>query len=39
MTSMYDRCLKVVSYGLELANATGIHVMDYLLMGHGDPVP
>ena len=35
ITSMYDRCLKVVSYGLELANATGIHVMDYLLMGHG----
>lgn len=35
MTSMYDRCLKVVSYGLELANTTGIHVMDYLLMGHG----
>jgi DNA-binding SARP family transcriptional activator len=35
MTSMYDRCLKVVSYGLELANASGIHVMDYLLMGHG----
>jgi DNA-binding SARP family transcriptional activator len=34
-TSMYERCLKVVSYGLELANATGIHVMDYLLMGHG----
>jgi DNA-binding SARP family transcriptional activator len=35
LTSMYDHCLKVVSYGLELANATGIHVMDYMLMGHG----
>lgn len=35
MVSMYDRCLKVVSYGLELANASGVHVMDYLLMGHG----
>jgi ATP/maltotriose-dependent transcriptional regulator MalT/DNA-binding SARP family transcriptional activator len=35
ITSMYDRCLKVVSYGLELANASGVHVMDYLLMGHG----
>jgi LuxR family maltose regulon positive regulatory protein len=35
ITSMYDRCLKVVSYGLELAIASGVHVMDYLLMGHG----
>jgi DNA-binding SARP family transcriptional activator len=35
MTSMYDRCLKIVSYGLELANTNGIHVMDYMLMGHG----
>jgi LuxR family maltose regulon positive regulatory protein len=35
ITSMYDRCLKVVSYGLELANASGVHIMDYLLMGHG----
>jgi DNA-binding SARP family transcriptional activator len=35
MASMYDRCRRVVSDGLELAAASGIHVMDYLLMGQG----
>lgn len=35
ITSMYDRCLKIVSEGLELANSTGIHMMDCMLMGHG----
>jgi LuxR family maltose regulon positive regulatory protein len=35
LTSMYDHCLKVVSDGLELANDTGIHVMDYMLRGLG----
>jgi DNA-binding SARP family transcriptional activator len=35
LASMYDRCRKVVSDGLELASASGIHVMDYLLMGQG----
>jgi len=35
VTSKYDHCQKVVSDGLEYARTTGIHVMDYLLMGHG----
>lgn len=35
MSSLYDDCQKVVSHGLALADATGIHVMDYMLMGHG----
>jgi ATP/maltotriose-dependent transcriptional regulator MalT/DNA-binding SARP family transcriptional activator len=35
LTSTYDHCLKVVSYGLELANTSGFHVMDYTLMGYG----
>jgi DNA-binding SARP family transcriptional activator len=35
LASMYDRCRKAVSDGLELAAASGIHVMDYLLMGQG----
>jgi LuxR family maltose regulon positive regulatory protein len=34
ITSMYDRCLKIVSEGLEFANSTGIHMMDCMLMGH-----
>jgi DNA-binding SARP family transcriptional activator len=35
VTSQYYYCQKVVSDGLELARTTGIHVMDYLMMGHG----
>ncbi len=35
LTSAYDRCRRAVSEGLELAAASGIHVMDYLLMGQG----
>jgi len=35
LASMYDRCRTVVSDGLDLAAASGIHVMDYLLMGQG----
>ncbi len=35
VTSQYYHCQKIVSEGLELAHATGIHVMDYLMMGHG----
>jgi LuxR family maltose regulon positive regulatory protein len=34
ITSMYDRCLKIVYQSLELANSTGIHMMDFMLMGH-----
>lgn len=32
---LHDRCLKVVTEGIELAEATGVHLMDLLLMGHG----
>jgi ATP/maltotriose-dependent transcriptional regulator MalT/DNA-binding SARP family transcriptional activator len=35
LASKYDSCRKAVSEGLELAEASGIHVMDYLLMGQG----
>ena len=35
VTSQYRHCQKIVSDGLELAHATGIHMMDYLMMGHG----
>jgi LuxR family maltose regulon positive regulatory protein len=32
---MHDRCRKVVEEGLALAEATGVHLMDFLLHGHG----
>jgi LuxR family maltose regulon positive regulatory protein len=32
---MHDRCLKKVTEGLELADVTGVRLMDYLLTGHG----
>ncbi len=35
MQALYDRSLEVVAGGLELAAETGIHLMDYLLKGHG----
>ncbi len=35
MHALHDRCLRAVAAGLGLASDTGIHVMDYLLMGHG----
>lgn len=35
MSGDYNRCLVAVSDGLSLAEATGIHVMDLLLLGHG----
>jgi LuxR family maltose regulon positive regulatory protein len=31
----HDRCRKVVAEGIELADTTGVHLMDYLLSGHG----
>ncbi|HSQ53694.1 MAG TPA: AAA family ATPase, partial [Candidatus Bathyarchaeia archaeon] len=31
----HDRCRKVVAEGIELADTTGVHLMDYLLNGHG----
>lgn len=33
--SQYDECLRTVSDGLEFASATGVHVMDFMLLGHG----
>lgn len=35
LTGEHDRCTKVVAEGLALSDATGIHLMDFLLMGHG----
>jgi LuxR family transcriptional regulator, maltose regulon positive regulatory protein len=35
MSSQYAECLDVVSEGLSLAAAYGIHLMDYMLMGQG----
>ncbi|MGB3095380.1 MAG: BTAD domain-containing putative transcriptional regulator, partial [Candidatus Deferrimicrobiaceae bacterium] len=35
LTGEHDRCRKVVAEGLALSEATGIHLMDFLLMGHG----
>jgi DNA-binding SARP family transcriptional activator len=35
MSGLYDRCRKVVSEGLDFADAAGVHLMDLLLLGHG----
>ncbi len=35
MHALHDRCLATVDAGLGLAAETGIHIMDYMLMGHG----
>lgn len=35
MSGLYDRCRKAVSEGLEFSDATGVHLMDLLLLGHG----
>ncbi len=35
MHALHDRCLAAVAAGLDLAADAGIHVMDYMLMGHG----
>jgi LuxR family maltose regulon positive regulatory protein len=34
VNGMHDRCQKVVAGGIELADETGIHHMDFLLEGH-----
>lgn len=31
----HERCLKSVFEGLKLSASTGVHIMDFLLMGHG----
>ncbi|HEX9206095.1 MAG TPA: hypothetical protein VF853_09225, partial [Candidatus Deferrimicrobiaceae bacterium] len=35
MNGLHDRCMKVVTEGIELARATRVHLMDVLLLGHG----
>jgi LuxR family maltose regulon positive regulatory protein len=35
VNGMHDRCRKVVAEGFELADTTGVHLMDFLLKGHG----
>lgn len=35
MQALHDRCLAAVAAGLDLAADSGIHVMDFVLMGHG----
>ncbi len=35
MHALHGRCLGAVAAGLDLASDAGIHVMDYVLMGHG----
>ncbi len=34
MHALHARCLEVVAHGLDTAREAGIHVMDYVLMGH-----
>ncbi|MEW6571107.1 MAG: BTAD domain-containing putative transcriptional regulator [Nitrospirota bacterium] len=33
--SLHDDCQRVISEGLEFADKSGLHIMDYMLMGHG----
>jgi ATP/maltotriose-dependent transcriptional regulator MalT/DNA-binding SARP family transcriptional activator len=35
MNGMHDEALKIVAANLSFAKATGVHLMDLLLMGHG----
>ena len=35
MLGLHDLCLKRVAEGVGLADASGVHIMDYLLTGHG----
>lgn len=35
LTGAHERCLKVVSDALHLADSTGVHVFDFMLLGHG----
>jgi len=35
LVSRCDRCIRAVREGLGLAETTGVHVMDYMLMGQG----
>jgi two-component SAPR family response regulator len=35
MNGLHDHCMSVVTEGIRFADATGVHLMDHLLMGHG----
>jgi len=35
MSGMHEHCMSVVTEGIGFAAATGVHIMDILLMGHG----
>ena len=35
MSGMHEHCMNVVTEGLGVAETTGVHLMDHLLMGHG----
>jgi len=35
MNGLHDRCRTVVAEGIGIADASGVHLMDFLLMGHG----
>jgi len=35
MHGLHEKCLKLVKEGFELADSTDVHLMDYLLAGHG----
>ena len=35
LSAQFDRCLNSVSEGLALAEASGVHVLDTMLLGHG----
>jgi LuxR family transcriptional regulator, maltose regulon positive regulatory protein len=34
-TSRYDDCINFISDGLAIASATGVHMLDFILLGHG----
>ncbi|HEX2719362.1 MAG TPA: BTAD domain-containing putative transcriptional regulator, partial [Candidatus Deferrimicrobium sp.] len=35
MSGLHDHCRSVVTEGIGFADATGVHLMDHLLLGHG----
>jgi len=35
LTAKHEQCRKTVSDGLELSSKTGVHIIDYFLLGHG----
>lgn len=35
LSGSYDRCLKAVQQGLKIADASGVHVLDFMIVGNG----